>query len=310
MRIDQIAQQGFMRRRRWVGRCMTVLLWLCAASTVLTGIGMIVVLISQSWQFFSQVDIWQFLTSKQWTPVYAQPSFGIQPLLSATLWVAGIAMLLAVPLGVLLAIYLSEFAPRHLKEKLKPLLEILQAVPSIIYGYFALIVLTPLAQHWIPGLGTFNLLVPGIVLGIMILPYVASVSEDAMHAFPQEVREGAYAIGMSRWQTAFQVILPGAASGVLAGVLLALSRALGEIMIVAIAAGQTPIMVVDPRDGAATMTSYMLQMSMGDLPQGSLAYQAIFAAGLALFLITLLFNVVGALISRHFRERYRYEGSR
>jgi phosphate transport system permease protein len=304
MRIDQLRRQGFFRRRRLVGQMLHGLFFLCAVLTIGLSIGIFAVLFSQSWQFFQHVSVWDFATGTEWTPLFENPQYGILPLLSATLWVAAIALTVAIPLGLVLAIYLSEFASQRLREILKPTLELLQAVPSIIFGYFALVVLTPLAQQWIPELSSFNLLVPSIVLGIMILPYIVSVSEDAMHAIPQEVREGAYAIGMSRWQTALKIIMPGAMSGILAGVILALSRAIGETMIVAIAAGQNPMMVDDPRDGAATITSYILQMSMSDWPQGGLAYQTIFAAGLCLFLLTLLFNVIGALIRRRFKARF------
>lgn len=305
--IDQWRHNRVIRQRRRVAWLMAWLLRLCALVPVLIGLGVFFVLLRQSYHFFQHVHIAEFLTGRSWTPMYVQPRYGILPLLSATLWVAVIALLLAAPLGVLLAIYLSEFAPLSIKSKLKPLLELIQAVPSIVYGYFALIVLTPFMQQWVTQLSTFNLLVPGVVVGIMILPYVVSLSEDAMHAFPVDIREGAYAVGMSRWQTAWQVILPGAASAVLAGVLLALARALGEIMIVSIAAGQIPTLAADPRQGAATMTSFMLQMSMGDLSQGGLAYQAIFAVGLALLLLTLLFNVLGAVVLRRFRGRYGYQ---
>jgi phosphate transport system permease protein len=306
MHIDQLAKLKVVRRQRWLARVMAVTLGACAIIPLLIGVWVLSVLLWQSWHFFHYVNIGQFLTGHIWTPMFSQPQYGILPLLSATLWVAGIALLLAAPLGVLLAIYLSEFAPRSVRTKLRVLLELVQAVPSIIYGYFALIVLTPLIQRWLPELGAFNLLVPGLVVGIMILPYVVSVSDDAMRAFPVEIREGAYAVGMSRWQTAWRVILPGASSAVLAGMMLAMARALGEIMIVSIAAGQMPVLVADPRQGAATMTSYMLQMSMGDLPQGGLAYQAIFAIGLALLILTMLFNLLGALVLRRFRGHYGY----
>lgn len=304
MRIDQLRQQGFFRRRRLVAHLLRVVFCLCAALTIALSLGIFAVLFSQSWQFFQHVSVWQFATGTEWTPLFDKPLYGILPLLSATLWVAAIALLVAIPLGLILAIYLSEFASQRVREILKPILELLQAVPSIVFGYFALVVLTPLAQQWIPELNSFNLLVPSMVLGIMILPYIVSVSEDAMHAIPQEVREGAYAIGMSRWQTALKIVIPGAMSGVLAGIILALSRAIGETMIVAIAAGQNPVMVSDPRESAATITSYILQMSVGDLPHGSLAYQTIFAAGLCLFLLTFLFNVIGALIRRRFKARF------
>lgn len=304
MRIEDVKRMPVLKRRRWWSALIYLLLWLCAFSAVAISIGVFVVLLSQSSQFFSHVSLREFLFTSTWTPVFEQPRYGILPLLSATLWVAAIALLLAIPLGIMLAVYLSEFAPHRLRELIKPLLELLESVPSIVFGYFALVVFTPLAQYFIPSLGAFNLLVPGIVIGVMLLPYIVSVSEDAMHAIPQEIREGAYSVGMSRWQTAYKIIIPGAASGIMAGVMLALSRALGETMVVTIAAGQSPLLVTDPRDGGATITAYIMQMSLGDLPQGGLTYQTIFAAGLALFLLTFLFNVLGALIKKRFKARY------
>jgi len=266
--------------------------------------GIVYILVSESWGFFSKVPILDFLTDTQWTPVFANPQFGIWPLLTATLWAAGIALIIAIPLGTILAIYLSEYARPSVREIVKPCLEMLEAVPTIVYGYFALLVLTPFFQNFIPGLSGFNLLVPGIVLGIMILPYVVSVSEDAMRAVPGSLREGAYALGMSRLQTACRVIIPGAFSGITAAYVLGMSRAVGETMVLAVAAGQGANLTLDPREGAATITAYIVQMSMGDLPHGSLAYQSIFAVGLVLFLITLLFNVIGFYLRKRFREVY------
>ena len=304
LRIDDVKLMPAFRWRRWWSALVYLLLWLCAASAVLVSVGVFVVLLSQSTQFFSHVSLREFLFTTTWTPVFEQPRYGILPLLSATLWVAGIAMALAIPLGMMLAVYLSEFATYRVREVVKPVLELLESIPSIVFGYFALVVLTPLAQHVLPSLGTYNLLIPGIVIGLMLLPYIVTVSEDAMHAIPQEIREGAYSVGMSRWQTACKVIIPGAASGILAGIILALSRALGETMVVTIAAGQRPLLVTNPQDGGATITAYIMQMSLGDLPQGGLTYETIFAAGLALFLLTFLFNALGALAKKRFRARY------
>jgi phosphate transport system permease protein len=279
-------------------------LFLAAAVSVFVTTAIVVLLVTESWPFFMQVPLVDFLTDTQWTPVFAQPRYGILPLLTATLWAAGIALAVAVPLGLTLAIYLSEYAPNTVREIVKPCLELLEAVPTVVYGYFALLFLTPWFQLFIPGLSGFNLLVPGIVLGIMILPYVVSVSEDAMRAVPSGLREGAYALGMSRWQTAARVIVPGAFSGITAAFILGMSRAVGETMVVAIAAGQNPNLTGDPREGAATITAYIVQMSMGDVPHGSLAYTTIFAVGLVLFIITLGFNVVGFFLRKRFREVY------
>jgi phosphate transport system permease protein len=300
----ELARSPALRRRRATERIMRVLLFLAAAVSVFITTAIVVLLVTESWPFFMQVPLVTFLTDTQWTPVFAQPRYGILPLLTATLWAAGIALAVAVPLGLTLAIYLSEYAPNNVREVVKPALELLEAVPTVVYGYFALLILTPWFQLFIPGLSGFNLLVPGIVLGIMILPYVVSVSEDAMRAVPSGLREGAYALGMSRWQTATRVIVPGAFSGITAAFILGMSRAVGETMVVAIAAGQNPNLTGDPREGAATITAYIVQMSMGDVPHGSLAYTTIFAVGLVLFIITLTFNVIGFWLRKRFREVY------
>ena len=294
----------FLQRRRIVDCAARIILFLCAALSIFVTTAIVVILVSESWEFFRQVPLFEFLTDTQWTPVFAQPRFGILPLLTATLWAAGIALLVAIPLGTILAIYLSEFAPRAVRETVKPLLELLEAVPTVVYGYFALLFMTPLFQAFVPGLAGINLLVPGIVLGIMILPYVVSVSEDAMRAVPAALREGGYALGMTRWQVALRVVVPGALSGMTAAYILGMSRAVGETMVLAIAAGQNPNLTADPREGAATITAYIVQMSLGDLPHGTLAYSTIFATGLVLFVITLGFNVTGFFLRRRFREAY------
>lgn len=299
-----VPSAAFLRRRSLIANTVYIGLFLSAALSIFVTSAIIYVLISESWGFFSVVSVWTFLTDTQWTPVFSQPRYGILPLLTATLWAAGIAIAIAIPCGTVLAVYLSEYAPPAVRETVKPILEILGAVPTVVYGYFALLFLTPLFQTFIPGLTGFNLLVPGVVLGIMILPYIVSISEDAMRAVPASLREGAYALGMTRLQTSVRVIIPGAFSGITAAYLLGMSRAIGETMVLAIAAGQNPNLTGDPREGAATITSYIVQMSMGDLPHGTLAYQTIFAAGLTLFLLTLFFNVIGFFLRRRFREAY------
>jgi len=296
--------EAYLARRRVVAKLMSFLLFVAAAASVLVTTGIVYVLVTESWNFFRQVPLLDFLTDTQWTPVFAEPRFGILPLLSATLWAAGIAMLIGIPLGMALAVYLSEYAAVNVRETVKPILELIAAVPTVVFGYFALLFLTPLFRMFIPGLTGFNLLVPGIVLGIMILPYVVSVSEDAMRAVPSSLREGAYALGMTRIQTSVRVIIPAAFSGITAAYVLGMSRAVGETMVLAIAAGQNPNLTGDPREGAATITAYIVQMAMGDLPQGSLAYESIFAVGLALFVLTLFFNLVGFFLRRRFREVY------
>jgi phosphate transport system permease protein len=301
---DDLMRSGFIARRRIIDQVMRALLFLSAALSVFVTFAIVVILVTESWDFFAQVPIVEFLTGTQWTPVFAQPRFGILPLLMATLQVAFLALIIAIPFGTVMAIYLSEYAPNRVRETIKPALELLEAVPTVVYGYFALLVMTPFMQNFIPGLAGINLLVPGIILGIMILPYVVSVSEDAMRAVPNGLREGAYALGMSRWQVALRVVVPGAMSGITAAYILGMSRAVGETMVLAIAAGQNPNLTFDPREGAATITAYIVQMSLGDLPHGTLAYSTIFSTGLVLFLITLTFNLIGFYLRKRFREAY------
>jgi phosphate transport system permease protein len=279
------ANPGFLRRRRIAGSIAQAILFAAAALSVFVTAGIVYVLVSESVLFFAEVSIIDFLTDTQWTPVFAEPRFGIMPLVSGTAMSSLIALAVAVPLGTILAIYLSEFANARVREIVKPILELLAGVPTVAFGYFALLFVTPLFQTFIPGLAGFNLLVPGIVMGIMILPYIVSVSEDAMRAVPATLREGAYALGFTRLQTALRVIIPGAFSGVTAAYILGMSRAVGETMVVAIAAGQQARLAFNPLEGAATITAYIVQMSLGDLPHGSLAFRTIFAAGLTLFLM-------------------------
>ncbi len=299
-----LVKSGFVRRRRVVAAVMQIFLFLCAALSVFVTTAIVVILLRDAWPFFAQVPLTDFLFGTMWTPVFANPSFGVLPLLVATLQTAGLAMLTAVPFGLTMAIYLSEYARPAVRETIKPALEMLEAVPTVVYGYFAILVMTPFLQMFIPGLRGLNLLVPGIILGIMILPYVVSVSEDAMRAVPNGLREGAYALGMAKWQVALRVVIPGAFSGITAAFILGMSRAVGETMVLAIAAGQNANLTADPREGAATITAYIVQMSLGDLPHGSLAYRTIFAVGLLLFVITLTFNVIGFFLRRKFREAY------
>jgi len=299
-----LRDSAFLRRGRVLAGTMQAVLFACAALSVLITGAIVWVLVTESLPFFQQIPLGDFLTDTQWTPVFTEAHYGILPLLTATFWAAGIAMAVATPLGLVLSVYLSEFAKPSVREALKPVLEMLAAVPTVVFGYFALTFLTPLAKQFIPGLSGFNLLIPGFVMGIMILPYVVSISEDAMRAVPMALREGAFAVGMSRVQMAFSVVIPGAFSGVTAAFLLGFSRAVGETMVVAIAAGQNPNLTGDPREGAATITAYIVQMSLGDLPHGSLAYSTIFSAGLVLFIITLVFNLMGFFLRRKFREAY------
>jgi len=290
------------RLRRIPERAIEALLFLSALSAVAITAGIVLVLVVEASGFFAHVSPWTFLTDDQWTPLFAEPRHGILPLLSGTLVSSGVALLVAIPLGTITAVYLSEFASARVREAVKPVLELRAGVPTVVFGYFALLVVTPLLQALVPGLPGFNLLSPGIVIGIMIVPYISSLSEDAMRAVPMQLREASYGMGASRVQTALRVVLPAALSGVVASYILAVSRAVGETMVVAIAAGQQPDLTWDPTESAATITAYIVQVSMGDVAHGSLAYQSIFAAGLALFVLTLAFNVAGFLVRRRFRE--------
>ena len=283
---------------------MRLLLFLSAALSVFVTTAIVVILLRNSWGFFAQVPLTDFLFGTMWTPVFSDPQFGVLPLLAATIQTATLAMFIAVPFGLIMSIYLSEYARPAVRETIKPALEMLEAIPTVVYGYFALLVMTPFLQEIIPGLKGINLLVPGIILGIMILPYVVSVSEDAMRAVPNSLREGGYALGMATWQVAIRVVIPAAFSGITAAFILGMSRAVGETMVLAIAAGQNPNLTWDPREGAATITAYIVQMSLGDVAHGSLAYTTIFAVGLLLFIITLTFNVIGFFLRRKFREAY------
>lgn len=298
----ELEASGFVMRRRLLGNFMRATMFLSAALSVFVTTSIVVILVTESWVFFQTVPIFDFLTGTVWTPVFTNAQFGILPLLVATLQVATIALLIAIPLGTTMAVYLSEYAPNSVREAIKPALEMLEAVPTVVFGYFALLVMTPFLQNFIPGLAGINLLVPSIIIGIMILPYVVSVSEDAMRAVPNGLREGAYALGMARWQVAFRVVIPGAFSGITAAYILGMSRAVGETMVLAIAGGQNPNLTFDPREGAATITAYIVQMSLGDLPHGSLAYSTIFSTGLVLFLLTLSFNVAGFYLRKRFHE--------
>lgn len=285
-------------------RIIEFLLFLAALVSVLTTLGIVYVLVKESVVFFTKVSIWDFLTDTQWTPLFDDAHFGIMVLLSGTLTSSAVALLVAIPMGTIIAIYLSEFASTRVRETAKPLLELLSGVPTIIYGYFALLFVTPLLQKIFPGLPGFNLLSAGLVMGIMIVPYVSSISEDAMRAVPMNLREGSYAMGATRLQTAIGVVVPAAFSGIAAAYILGVSRAVGETMILAVAAGMQPNLTFNPMEPAATITAFIVQVALGDLPHGSVGYQTIFAAGLTLMLITLMFNVLGYWLRRRFQERY------
>ena len=267
-------------------------------------LAIIYVLVSEAIPFFQHVSLYDFLTDTVWTPNYSIKHYGIMALVSGTLTTTFIALFVAVPLGTITAIYLSEFATHKVRETIKPVLELLVGVPTVVFGYFALMLVTPLLQKIYPDLTTFNMLGPGIVMGIMIVPYIASVAEDAMRAVPMAMREGAYAMGATRFQTAVKVITPAAIAGIIAAYILAISRAVGETMIVAIAAGQQPNFTFNPVESAATITSYIVSVALGDLEHGGIGFQSIFAAGLTLLIMTLMFNIIGHAVRKKFAERY------
>ena len=293
------------RRSRMVrDRIIELVLFLAALVSVFTTIGIVYILIKESVVFFQEVPLRDFLTDTQWTPLFSDAHFGIMVLLSGTLTSSAVALAVAIPLGTIIAIYLSEFAPFSLREVAKPFPELLGGVPTIVYGYFALLFVTPLLQKIYPGLPGFNLLSAGIVMGIMIVPYVASISEDAMRAVPMNLREGSYAMGATRFQTAVKVVVPAAISGIASAYILGISRAVGETMILAVAAGQQPNLTFNPLEPAATITAYIVQVALGDLPHGSIGYQTIFAAGLTLMLFTLACNIAGHVMRKSFREAY------
>lgn len=280
------------------------LLRLSAFVTILTTIGIVWVLFSESFSFFQEVSLKEFLTDKQWTPLFQDKHFGIMPLVSGTLLTTFIAISVALPLGLVIAIYLSEYAPKKFRKTVKPMLEILAAVPTVVYGFFALMVVTPFLQTIIPNLSGFNALSAGIVMGIMIIPFITSFSEDALQAVPKSLKHGAFALGSTRLQTSFRVMVPAASSGIVVSVILAFSRAIGETMIVAIAAGQQPRLTANPLVPIETITTYIVQVSLGDVPHGSLEYKTIFAAGMTLFVFTFVLNNVSFWIRKKFREQY------
>ena len=292
-----------LRVRGFVEFMIERALFLSAAASILITAGIILVLLFETLAFLRDVPVLEFLFGTVWTPLFYDKHFGVLPLVTGTLVASAIAMLVALPAGLMTAIYLSEYAPSAVRRTVKPVLELLAGVPTVVYGYFALLFVTPLLQRLVPGLAGFNALSPGIVMGIMILPLVSSLSEDALRSVPNGLREGAYALGATRMEAALRVVVPAAFSGISAACVLAASRAIGETMIVAIAAGQQPRLTLDPRVPIETMTAYIVQVSLGDTPAGTLEYRTIFAVGMLLFVSTFVLN----LFSNWLRERYREE---
>jgi phosphate transport system permease protein len=300
-----------VKKRRRAGKFQRVregiietFLFASASVAILATAGIVFILVAESATFFSHVSFKEFVTETQWTPLFANPKYGILALLSGTLITTFVALCLAIPIGTITAIYLSEYAAPRVREAVKPVLELLAAIPTVVYGYFALLFVTPALQFLIPELPGFSTLSAGLVIGIMIVPYVSSLSEDAMRAVPMQMREGAYAMGSTKLQTSLRVVFPGALSGVTSAYVLGISRAVGETMVVAIAAGMQPNFTFNPLEPAATITAFIVQVSLGDLPHGSIGYQSIFAAGLTLFLLTFLFNILGYFIRLRYQEKY------
>jgi phosphate transport system permease protein len=298
---DDLTQQIYNSPKE---RAIKYLLGACALMSVLTTLGIAAVLVIESIPFFQNVALVEFFGDTRWTPQFANKHFGIWALLSGTVLVTVISAIVALPVGLASAIFISEYASEWVRKVLKPGLELLAGVPTVVYGYFALTFVTPLLQTFIPGLGVYNALSGGIVVGIMIIPMVASLSEDALQAVPDSLGQAAYALGATKVETVLRVNVPAAFSGIMASFILAVSRAIGETMIVTLAAGATPKMTLNPAESIQTMTAFIVQVSKGDTPQGTIVYQSIFAVGLVLFLITLVMNIIANRITLHYQERY------
>mgnify|MGYP006102256149 FL=1 len=279
------------------------LLFLCASISILITVGIILVLLLDTFEFFQEVSFVDFITDKKWTPMFKDKHFGIGSLLAGTFLTTVIAVGVAIPIGLSIAIYLNEFAPKGFRKRIKPALELLAAVPTIVYGFFALTVVTPFLKQFID-IDSFNALSAGLVMGVMIIPYISSISEDALYAVPKSLREAAYGMGTTRLQTAFKVTIPAASSGIIVSIILAISRAIGETMIVAIAAGQKPTLTLDPTETIATITSFIVQVTTGDVEHGSIEYKSLFAAGITLFLFTFILNNISYFIKKKYQEKY------
>jgi len=280
------------------------ILFVFAIISIFTTIGIVFSLLLETISFFQEVSIIDFFTDTKWAPLFQPQHFGILALVSGTLLITVVSAVFAIPLGLGSAIYLSEYAPSRVRAILKPILEILAGVPTIVYGYFALTFITPILRSIVPSTGVFNALSAGIAVGIMIIPMISSLSEDAMLAVPNSIRAGAYALGATKFEVATKVVVPASLSGIISSFVLAISRAIGETMIVTIAAGATPKLTLNVFDSVQTMTAYIVQISLGDVPFGSLEYKTIFAVGMSLFVLTLLMNLIAQYINKKFREEY------
>ena len=300
-------QSSFTKRSRGSsleGSIVKYIFLACASLSILTTLAILLTLSYQAYEFFKEISIIEFLTGTRWTPILKPRSYGVIPLVSGTLLVTVIAAMVAIPIGLSTAIFLSEYAPDWLRRIIKPILEVLAGIPTVVYGYFALTFVTPLLQVFLPDLIIFNALSAGIVMGVMIIPMVSSLSEDAMISVPRSLREGAYALGATRYEVSLRIVVPAALSGIIAAFIIAISRAIGETMLVTIAAGATPKMTFDPTESIQTMTAYIVQLALGEAPVGSLEYNTIFAVALLLFALTLLMNLLGFWIVTRFREEY------
>ena len=291
-------------KRAWEGHLVHWVFFACAIVSVLTTVGILVSLAVQSWGFFAEVPIWEFLGGDRWSPILRPRSYGVLPLVSGTMLVTLVGAAVAIPVGLAAAIYLSEYAPDKVRRVIKPVLEVLAGVPTVVYGYFALSFVTPQLQKVFPDMLVFNALSAGLVMGLMIIPMVSSLSEDAMLAVPRSLRQAAYALGATRFEVSTRIVVPAALSGIMAAFIIGLSRAIGETMLVTIAAGATPNLTVNPLESIQTMTAYIVQLSLGETPHGSLEFNTIFAVGLLLFFMTLLMNVLGHIVVRRWGLRY------
>ena len=295
---------GTRRRRMVVERLVHAVLFGCAALSVLTTVGIVVTLLGETIQFFGEVPVLDFLTGTRWTPLFASQHFGVLPLVNGTLAVAVVALAVAVSIGLLTAVFLNEYAPPRLRAVIKPVLEVLAGIPTVVYGYFALLFVTPILEGIFPQTSRFNVASAGIVMGFMILPMLASISEDALRAVPGDLRQGAFALGATRFEVVTRVVMPGALSGILAAIILSVSRAIGETMIVYLAAGGRPDLGFDLLKGMQTMTAYIASVSLGDTPQDTIEFRTIFAVGTLLFMTTFVMNILSDVIMRRFREAY------
>lgn len=294
----------FSSKRHFYERLIITFFALCSVLTIIITIGILSVLAIDTIKFFEKVSLIEFFSNTKWTPLLYHKNYGILPLLTGTLLISLIAVLVAVPIGLTIAIYLSEYAPRRISLILKPILEILASIPTVIYGFFALVFVTPMLGKIFPSIDTFNALSAGLVMGIMIIPYVTSLSEDTLQSIPKNLRESAYALGSTRLQTAFKVMIPSASSGIIVSIILAISRAIGETMIVAIAAGQQPILSINPLNSMQTISAYIVQVSMGDVSQNTTEYQSIFATGIVLFIFTFILNSISLRVKHKLKNKY------